>query len=208
MKAARAAPARPTVSPTGPAVAMGAAASEVEVPDVLLALDDEVLESEVVEEEVVEVEVAVEVEVMPEDDALTEALVDPVTEALLDGTVVKEMAPELDPGMRVLDSPVSPAGVETAGCSEVATAGCEVAAASCEVAASGWPVTTPKVLVSEAKLTAGFSYEVSGQDASMRDGQGSDGYSYHRSRRLLGNSQSREGEEEERRVHFSGDVWE
>lgn len=130
-KAAKAAPARPTVNTTEPAVGTAAAPSAVdELAEPELDEDEESLSSSSSEEEedvdlvAVEVKVAVE-EASAEDEPAEVTRVD---------------CPEVWEGMRLDETP--------AGSSwEVTTEGCEVAAACCEVAASGWPVTAPAELV-------------------------------------------------------------
>lgn len=140
-KAAKAAPARPTVSPTEPAVGTAAAPStveelaepeldKVEVEDE----DEEVEPSSSKEEEEVDL-VAVEVKVAVEEAS---------TEVETPVEVTRVDCPEVWEGMRPEEAP---AGVEAAASWEVTTEGCEVAAACCEVAASGWPVTAPPELV-------------------------------------------------------------
>jgi hypothetical protein len=96
----------------------------------------------------------------------------PVFVPVLVATVVVPLAPGLldEPVAELLPAPVlvggdigttgleRPAGMEAAGTSEVTTDGCEVTTPGCDVTGIGWPVTTPRELVSVRNLVAGFSY--------------------------------------------------
>lgn len=87
------------------------------------------------------------------------AVVVPLAPALLDEPVAELLpAPVLAGDGRGTTGLVRPAGMEAAGACEVATGGCEVTTPGCDVAGIGWPVTTPRELVSVRNLVAGFSY--------------------------------------------------
>lgn len=139
-KAAKAAPARPTVNPTEPAVGTAAAPSAVDElaePELDEDEDEESSSSSSEEEEeevdLAAVEVKVAVEEAPAEDESAE--------------VTRVDCAEVWEGMRLDETPAGRSWeVTTEGC-EVAAACCEVAAACCEVTASGWPVTAPAELV-------------------------------------------------------------